>query len=983
MNDKIRYLSALAIAVVSLMGCGGEADSNESMLSPVPTASNTSTPAATCVPNMQKDCQCEDGTSGKQTCAKDGKSYGDCVCAAKPDAGCMPIVVLTENAVDGHTVQAGTQDHIFLDFNARVEGQGPSCTPDVVLNELALNIKSLDGNFDLPNDIFSDAKVIAEDLSVAAGPDTALETVTLDTEEVRFSNPIVVPGYAKARSLRFMMDVAATEALPGIMFGHRYQVSIASADSFGQKIQVKIEHFTGDNSVTILSPATDAGTDAQPDAEIDADAAKPQIVTPTLAADTPAGMTVVKNATSVPMVKVNLTATYDAKINRLRFHRVGTGAATDIAKACLFDQNGNGVGACHPVDASTNMVEFESLNLTIPAGNTLSYTVRADFAGDAIGITGGQHAFELQDASSVWLSDAGQVQGSFPVRGNTFVVSSASAATLDINLAANPVSGTVVKKSQSVDVLGIQITAGTNDVQLKQLPLQCQVAIHGAAYAASDCWKRVTSLALYDGNAQVGLAKAPDTVSGLAQITYLNLVIPNGMTKTLTVKASFASTASVDEPFDKVSVGVPNGMVEAIDMVYNQNASVQVTKPLWISQLSADPAVNFMILNSGTLSITANGHPASDIVMAGKDSWVPFARYRATGQYETMNIDRISVSSLPGGDNADFVQVAIASQGTIRGIAFLPAGETGTTDIYLSGNVIQVPQDGTVDFEVWAKISPTMPSATVNGAWQGVCRSGHAPALGLSSDKQDGEWTAEYAGKLNVRTTGDKSGERIYAAKGAVAGNLMVIRKTKPIVTKQNMANNVLFHGEVELYRAQIGADSSGSVALKQMGFHMDASNGLSLANFRLYRGGYQVPLSEYAVTDMAHATDLKIGTTQTGETNLFVIVSFAGEDIISGSGNVYSLRATANFTGNGHHVIAKPLTGGVYPFTGMPVGNTVLGPPEVGSPNIFHVSVNNTFGLGTFIWSDQSEVPHSDASLDWTDDYLVQDLTQSATLSN
>lgn len=865
MNIKrSNWYSAIATMALVLAGCGGEADSNESMLSPAPTASNTSKPTAPCVPGHQNDCQCDDGAEGKQTCAKDGQSYGDCVCIAKPEAG-------TDSEADA----------------------GNDAQPEA------------------DNDAGTDAKHECE----------------TDQDCAKFNTQCMFFG-----CLNFMC--------------------FETHDTCGTAVNV------------------------------------------TLAADTPAGMNVTKNAINVPVVKVNLTANYDATISSLTFHRVGTGATKDIAKAYLFDEYNKTTTAGKTLDPSTDTVQFDALSLTVPSGTTHSYSVYVDFAGDAIGITGGQHAFELQDATSVTLADAGhQVQGSFPVRGNTFTVSSASAGTLKAELATYPVTGTVVKKSQNVEILGIRLTAGANDMLVGAIPLKCQASIHGAPFSATDCWQRITSLAIFDGAQQIGYAMAPNT-DGKAPIL-ANHLIPNGSTKTLTVKASFASSASVDEPFDKVSVGLDTGVV-ATDTVYNQSVAVEVGASL-STQLTQSPTVFFTVLNSGTVSITANGHPASDIVVAGKDSWVPFARYRATGQYEALTIDRISVSSLPGGDNADFVQIGISTGGVIKGASVLPAGITGSVDIDLVGNAIQVPKDGSTDFEVWAKISPTMPSSAVNGAWQGVCRSGHAPALGLSSDKLNGEWTPEYSGKLNVRTTGDKSGERIYATKGAAAGNLMVIRKTKPFVAKQNLANNVLFHGEVELYRAQVGADSMSPVAIKQMSFALRQSGGITLSNFRLYRGSQQVPLGEYSIVDGLTGADLRANSLAPSQDTQFAVAAFVNEDQVQGSGYVYSLRATTSFVGSGHWLMTK--LDQDYPAiiptvkTGYLLQNDAYA-PLVASFGIFNVGYwgdQNGLGAwhvrGRFVWSDMSETPHlaltQPSSADWTTDSLIQDLSQNATVSN
>lgn len=555
----------------------------------------------------------------------------------------------------------------------------------------------------------------------------------------------------------------------------------------------------------------------------------------------------------------------------------------------------------------------------------------------------------------------------------------ASSGTLSVTLASNPVSGTVVKKAQNAEVLGLQATAAGGDMMIKAVPLRCQASINGAAFTSADCWKRVTSLAIFDGNTQVGYAMSPNT-DGQAPILP-NYLVAKGATKNLTVKASFASTASLTEPYDKISIGI-DGDVIVVDMVYNQDVKADVSATLSSTQLSQTPIVTTTILPSGTLTIVADGHPSSQIVVAGKDVWVPFAKYKAMAQYEDMKTDLIRAKNLDGGDNADFVQVAIASSGVVKGINMFQAGVTGSTDLYLSGNELTVPKDGYVNFEIWAKLAPVVPSSLVNGAWQGVARSGHAPRLGLDENFQSGEWDAKYTGKLNVRTTGLVSGERVYADMGAEDGNRMVIRKSKPFFTKQNLASNVLMPGvEQEHYRWQLGAD--GTIAWKQIMFHVEASNLMSFANYRLYKNSTQMPPAEYSIIDAESGQDLR--TTSWSPTYDTLVISFEQEQTETQSGDVYTLRATGSGPGASQSVTIKPMTSPSNELiTGEIKYNTWAG--WNAQQDLFVVQASYT-AMGYFVWSDLSEVPHIaqplPSSKDWTTAWLVEDLTQATTLSN
>jgi hypothetical protein len=577
---------------------------------------------------------------------------------------------------------------------------------------------------------------------------------------------------------------------------------------------------------------------------------------------------------------------------------------------------------------------------------------------------------------------------------------------LDIALASNPVSSTIVKKQQNVDVAGLTLTSSAeSDVTITNLTLTGQAdlatsgcnseAFGGAACNLSNFSQRVTQLALYDGATQVGLAKAPDTTTGKAQISNMNLLLAKGTTKTLTVKATFASTASSTAPYDQIAVGIASTSdVQAQDQDSNTvtpSLSSGVT-----GQLGASPSVVQTIRPNGTITVAADAHPVTNIVVAGKDAWIPMAQYNATAQFEAVELDRIAVlaSSTIGvvSDNADIAAVAIASAGAIKGQDSLPSGATGTKDIDLSANKITVPKGGSVTFQIWAKLSSVQASSSVNGATTGVARSGHVPAMGLKSGLVTGEWDSNYAGLLNIRATGQASGERVYASAGAAHGNGMVLRKSQPIVTKQALSSTTLTNSDSDLIKFQVAADAAGSIKLKQVIFNYSTGgDGITLANFRLRRGATDLDLALYNVVSEVGA-DLKSGTLAAASTTGYIIVSMAAgqEESISGSGNVYTLHATAGSVDNGDSVTLSFYKDPSAPVVTGYLVNSVAGSPFLSSASIFHIDTavvpSGTFGnRGSFVWSDDSEVPHSSAvqtSRDWTNDVYVQDVSQSQSLS-
>lgn len=386
------------------------------------------------------------------------------------------------------------------------------------------------------------------------------------------------------------------------------------------------------------------------------------------------------------------------------------------------------------------------------------------------------------------------------------------------------------------------------------------------------------------------------------------------------------------------------------------------------------------------LIIYDDGHPQPTIVIAGSDVWRPFSRYKACAKTENVRIKIISPQCLDANNESATHatdEVGVAVGGALQGTSGLTGGND-FLDVYLGDGFI-VPASGCVKFEIWAKMKDVQPHSVCTYS-HGPC-SGQALKIRVGHSAQD-YWTdagitPEWYGKVFIHAFGEVSGKQIYAAQGASEPSFMVVRKSKPVVTPQPFTNTVLSSGEREIARWQVGADSAGSIAVKQLPFYTEWSAGVSLSSFRLYRGAFQIPLTDYSIVDMSTGADLK-ATSVSSILGAYPTVAFVDEEVVSGTGNLYSLRATVTASGVGHHINTKFINPGSGNITGVLVNNVNLMPPEVASPYLWHVQEpGDGYGVGTFLWSDLSEVPHGTASYDWTTGYLVEDLDHTWTLTN
>lgn len=184
----------------------------------------------------------------------------------------------------------------------------------------------------------------------------------------------------------------------------------------------------------VVAPDSDP---TNPDAGTDAFVPEESVLTVSLGAATPPGMTLPRDATGVSFTVFDFT-TSDAPEALMGFEarRVGVGAASDISNVYLVDAfTGARLSTGRSVNTTTNTASFHFWPaIEIPAHTVWSVVLVGEF--DAA-ISGGQHAFEITDADAVWFDSAEAASGDFPVRGSVFTIGTHLAPRLDVRLGAS------------------------------------------------------------------------------------------------------------------------------------------------------------------------------------------------------------------------------------------------------------------------------------------------------------------------------------------------------------------------------------------------------------------------------------------------------------------------------------------------------------------------------------------------------------------
>ncbi|MBU1034206.1 hypothetical protein KKD42_00210, partial [Patescibacteria group bacterium] len=191
-------------------------------------------------------------------------------------------------------------------------------------------------------------------------------------------------------------------------------------------------------------------------------------VTVTLASDTPAGVTVPRNGSSIPLAKFTFTAgAQAATVESVVLHRVGVGATTDFSNVYLYDANGLRLTTGRTVNSSSQTATFNNVNVAVPANSSVAVVVYGDMSSPTA--TGGQHAFEILDATAVTLAGGSTAAGVFPVRANTFTIGTTLAGRLDVTRGSTPGNPNV--GSMDVEISNFRLTANTNDIKVNQVTL--------------------------------------------------------------------------------------------------------------------------------------------------------------------------------------------------------------------------------------------------------------------------------------------------------------------------------------------------------------------------------------------------------------------------------------------------------------------------------------------------------------------------------
>lgn len=353
-------------------------------------------------------------------------------------------------------------------------------------------------------------------------------------------------------------------------------------------------------------------------------------------------------------------------VTNLTFNRIGVSTDSTLNNVYLYN---GGARLTDAAGVSSSQFSFQNSAgiFSVAAGSSMTISVRADITA---GTNGEQVGVELVSVGSTGALNSGV---SFPIRGSTHTISSATLATLTFQTYSGPSGDASFTPTDSVEVWETSVNIGTRAVLLNAITLENR----GSA-APGD----IVNLQFFVDGVQYGGTGSLDANDRVIFDLSANPLRLETGTRTFRVLADVIGGSGETFDFDVRK----SADVLAIDSELSQPVTPVLTAP--------SGAVN--TIDSASLSIVRSNTSLSESVAVDATSvkWGTF-EFRATGEdvkVEALTID-VTTSFLGGLDNGK-VFLNGSQVGSTRDIAeagteftfgssmILKKGETAIVDIY-------------------------------------------------------------------------------------------------------------------------------------------------------------------------------------------------------------------------------------------------------------------------------------------------------------
>ncbi|OYV62904.1 MAG: hypothetical protein B7X03_03830 [Parcubacteria group bacterium 21-58-10] len=629
-------------------------------------------------------------------------------------------------------------------------------------------------------------------------------------------------------------------------------------------------------------------------------------------------------ATGVKLASFNMLASGEpVKVSDLYVYAATTTAPSSTWGTSAYLANGkimvNGVqvGSTKTLGNTNATATDFSLgsSLILPAGTVTVVDIYADTK-----TTGGVNVRNGDSITVSLAAETSNAQGQSSLISTGVPYGTTSAA--DVSGNAVPVTSSALTATKYSGYGDQTMLAGTQNARLGSFTLSAGSTeginvntIAMSLHTSAD----VTNLMLKDDATGAQIGSTITTPQDTANNFSVNFTIPASGTKTIDVYGNILSTAAANDSVYATLTTSTTGT----GAVTSTSASLSGTQQL-----------QTITVGSGLLTVAVGaGNPANSNVIAGASS-VQVSDYNFTSQNSAYTVQKLEIqvpsnaATSTTGVTIQYPDVNGATQ-TVSGAYSITTAATSTA--VFSGLSFYVPQNSSADLKVFVG-TPTIS----NGA-----SSGAAINTTLLTQASEGFQAIDSTG---TATTSIGTAE----ISGYTAGyGTMYVRQSVPTFAGQSVTTTAMPNAGTDLFRFTVSADPAGAVELDQLSFIVSTSTGaVAITNFSLY--------------DAAN-TSTAVGTAVTADLNGIVKIPVTSSVIQIGAGQTktFYLRA-ANYTGTwiGHNSVTVQFASA----DGTVAANAATG----GTLN----SGNN------YVWSDRSAPSHTTSTKDWTNGYLLKDLT-------
>jgi hypothetical protein len=363
------------------------------------------------------------------------------------------------------------------------------------------------------------------------------------------------------------------------------------------------------------------------------------------------------------------TSATAAKVTNLKFNRTGISADSVLSNVYLFN------GATRLTDAatvSTGVISFASPTsglFTVPAGTSMTVSVRSDISGGAGQVVG-------VSLSSVESDVA--VGGTFPIAAANHSIANGTMGTVALNYTGP--SGITENPATEVRVFEASAVVSTNDARLESLTLE-----NRGTSADGD----VQNFKLYIDGVQVG-----------------STVAESMNDKVVFDLSSNPKVLETGTRIVKVLADIVKGSSETYDFQIRRTSDIRVidtefTQPILATDTDGSFPVSAGTANTiaaGALSVTrASDSPSGDITLSSTNVLLGSFEFRATG--EDIKIEALNATSTTGASSSagvDQVKIFVngSQVGSTKDIAANTASGTeftfGSSFIAKAGEITEV-----------------------------------------------------------------------------------------------------------------------------------------------------------------------------------------------------------------------------------------------------------------------------------------------------